>query len=84
MFQMTDAQVDQQVAVDAATWALVCHDDDPQNFFHTCDEHENSYLTYCVACPEGEGNGKRTEEQVAAAQAAWEAAVNEGFDEVPF
>jgi hypothetical protein len=84
MFQMTDAQVDQQVAVDAAAWNAVKNDYDPHGFFHTCDEHSNSYLTYCEACPEGEGNGKRTEEQLAAARAEWEAAVNEGLDEVPF
>jgi cytochrome c len=82
MFQMTDAQVAQQEQVDAKVWAIVKNDPvDPTGFFHECEEHGgNMFLTYCVVCPEGEGNGKRTKEQMAAALEA----VFAEMDEVPF
>jgi hypothetical protein len=82
MAQMTDAQVAQQEQVDAKVWQAVQHDYDPQGFFFTCEDHSNSFLTYCVACPEGEGNGKRTKEQMEAAMAAVFA--DPMLDEVPF
>lgn len=78
-----------QEQIDAEAWATVKNDPvDPHGFFHVCEHHEGTehaghyFLTYCIVCPEDQGNGH---ESAAAYQARMDAR-NAEWDgiELPF
>lgn len=54
---MTPELIAQQDEADAEVTARVANDYDPQGHLTHCEEHDNAFYTYCVACPAGTGNG---------------------------
>lgn len=80
------ADNEKQSEVDAEAWAAIANDYDPEGFRQHCDEHDHSFLTYCVICPVDHGNGRISDEAHARNRAALDAKLAELYpdDNFPF